>query len=80
MPRFYIHVQNHTSYTEDETGSELADIDAAHLEAVRAAAGITAEDMRAGKDNVKLSLHIDNARGERQMTVETHTTVTTTAA
>lgn len=75
MPRFYIHVQNQTSYTRDENGSDLPDLGAAHLEAVRAAAGITAEDMRAGKDDVKLALHIENADGERQMTVETNTTV-----
>lgn len=44
MPRFHFHILN-GKYLYDDTGAELADIEAAKIEAVRAAGAVLSEGL-----------------------------------
>ena len=71
MPRFYLHICDASSSTEDDEGYEFADVDAARVEAVWAARELMAADLRNG-DPLGLNrfFRVTNENGETLFTVQ----------
>lgn len=61
MPRFYFHVCNGTGLVEDEDGQELADLEAARREAIRAARCIMASDVQRGMLDLSSFIEIEDS-------------------
>ncbi len=65
MPRFRFHVLNDTTFTVDEEGIVLSDLDAVRAHAVTALGEIIAEELRQGRDDIHLAVMVDGEAGER---------------
>ena len=65
VPHFYINVLNDVSYTVDDQGVELADLDAARAHARKAIGEILADELVAGKDLIHLTLVIEGPHRQR---------------
>jgi hypothetical protein len=65
MPRFYLHVCNGNGFVQDEEGQELADLEAARIEAIRSARSIMASDVQRGILDLSSFIEIENA--DRQL-------------
>ena len=65
MPRFYTHILNDTGFTLDEEGGEFADLAGATEQAQRTMGEIIAEDLVAGKSEIRLTIMIDDSEGLR---------------
>ena len=69
MPRYYFHLHNDLS-TTDEEGRELADVDAAHRAAEREAREMAAESVQnRGQLNLGHYVEVTDERGEPVMRV-----------
>ena len=69
MPLYFFHLLNGEGYTADETGQELPDLEAARRQALKAIGELIAEELAAGAENVRITLFIDDAGGERLLTL-----------
>ena len=69
MPRFFFHVRDGDSLTEDPDGSELPDLAAALAEALAAARELAAERIKAGKGPDGRRFEIGDAAGRTLATV-----------
>ncbi len=65
MPRFFFHLQNDASFTLDDEGRILPGREAACIEARRTIGDVIAQDVREGRNDVHLSLMIDDEAGTR---------------
>lgn len=64
MPRFYFHVYD-DDVAQDEDGLELANMEAAQREAVRAARALAAEQIQRGSLGLSHRIEIEDEAGER---------------
>ena len=69
MPLYFFHLLNGEGYTEDETGQNVPDLEAARRHGLKAIGQIVAESLGEGTENVKVTLFIDNETGERLLTL-----------
>ena len=67
MPRFYFDVREDGKFFPDEDGQELADVDAAELEAAYSAASICHDLLPTGKTR-QVVLEVRNDQGQRVLT------------
>ena len=65
MPRYFISVLNDTSLTVDREGLILPDLDAARSEALRGGADIMADELKADRLAIHLTLMIESDDRER---------------
>jgi hypothetical protein len=75
MPAYKFHVLNDTSYAADDTGTELANIDAAHAHARQILGDVIAEELRAGRKEIHLCVMVDDDEGERVANFRSATTL-----
>jgi hypothetical protein len=69
MPRYYFHVCNGNGFTEDEEGRELPDLEAARIEALRAARDIMASDVRSGALDLSSFIEIEDSDHQLRYTL-----------
>ena len=69
MPRFYFHIEHDGNRLSDDEGSEVVNLEAARQAALRAAADITADDLRTGAERVSQRIVVANAVGEEVASV-----------
>lgn len=69
MPRFYFHVCNGSGFTEDDEGSELADLSEARANAIRGLRDIMATELKRGELNLGSFIEIEDEAHELVMTV-----------
>jgi hypothetical protein len=69
VPRYYFHVCDGGGFAEDEEGLELADSDAARLEALRGARSLMAEELRQGELNLASFIEVEGEGGEHLFTL-----------
>lgn len=65
MPLYFISLVNGDGTVSDEEGRELPDLEVARRSALKAAGGIMADEMARGKENVRITLIIENEARER---------------
>jgi Ser/Thr protein kinase RdoA (MazF antagonist) len=70
MPRYFFHVCNGDGFTQDEEGAILPDAAAARRNAIAAARGIMAEEMRAGQLNPASFIEIEDEEGKLLFTLQ----------
>jgi len=70
MSRFYLHVCNGNGFTEDEEGSEYADIQAARAAAVAGLRDIMASELKRGELNLASFVEIEDEHHELVLTVD----------
>lgn len=60
MPHFYLHLCNGTGFTEDQEGSEHADLDAARTEALAGLREVMASELKRGELNMGSFVEIED--------------------
>lgn len=68
MPRFYFHVFNDETTIDDE-GADLADLEAARQNAIKAARGLVCESVNHGHLNLDHRIEITNEQNARVLTL-----------
>jgi hypothetical protein len=63
MKRFYTHVLNGATYAQDLEGQQFRDLEEACQTTRRSARSMVCEEIRAGRDPVRLEFHICNDGG-----------------
>ena len=69
MPRYHFHVHDGTGVAEDEEGRELADLDAARVEALKGARSLIAEEALAGRIDMGSRIEVTDGTAEVVLTV-----------
>ena len=69
MPRFYFHVCNGSGFTEDEEGSDHADVAAARATAISGLRDIMASELKQGDLNLGSFIEIEDEDHALVMTV-----------
>ena len=69
MPTFYLHLCNGSGFTEDQEGSDYADLDAAHKAALDGLRDIMAHEVRGGELNLGSFIEIEDEDHKFRMTV-----------
>ena len=69
VPRFYFHVCNGSGFTEDDEGSELADLSEARANAIRGLRDIMASELKRGELNLGSFIEIEDEAHKLVMTV-----------
>ena len=69
MPRFYLHICNGTGFTEDEEGTDLADVEAARRKAIDGLRDIMATEMRRGEINMGSFIEIEDEQHQLVATI-----------
>jgi hypothetical protein len=64
MPVFYLHLHNSVGFVRDEEGRSFPDLAAARAEAIKSIRSLLAEDLRAGRLDLRGRLDIAGADGE----------------
>ena len=67
MPLFFISLLDSGGYLADEVGHELPNVEAARRAGLAAAGRMIAEELALGREQLKLSVFIDDHSGERLM-------------
>ena len=67
MPLFFISLLDGEGFFADEIGHELPDVEAARRAGLEAAGRMIAEELALGREQLKLSVIIDDHSGERLM-------------
>jgi hypothetical protein len=70
MPRFFLHVCNGDGLTQDDTGSEFANAQAARDEAIRSARSIMADEVQGGQLNLDSFIDVEDEDHHRLFRVE----------
>jgi hypothetical protein len=70
VPRYFFHVCNGDGFTQDEEGAILPDPAAARRNAIAAARGIMADEMRAGQLNPASFIEIEDEVGKLLFTLQ----------
>ena len=69
VPRFYFHVCNGSGFTEDDEGSEVADLSEARANAIKGLRDIMASELKRGELNLGSFIEIEDEAHELVMTV-----------
>lgn len=69
MPRFYLHLCNGNGFTEDDEGSEFADVAAARKAAIEGLRDVTAGEIARGDLNLGSFIEIEDESGTLLATV-----------
>ena len=69
VPRFYFHVCNGSGFTEDDEGSEVADLSEARTNAIKGLRDIMASELKRGELNLGSFIEIEDEAHELVMTV-----------
>lgn len=63
MPRFFLHLRNHAGHIDDYEGQELADLEAARVQAIEGIRSLVSEEARHGVIDLRGSIEIADPRG-----------------
>ncbi len=65
MPKFFFHVLNDVGHTADCEGMDLPDVQAVDAQARRAIGAIAADELAEGKNDITLTVMVDDSAGMR---------------
>jgi hypothetical protein len=69
VPLYYFHLADGDDYIPDELGQDLPDLQAARLNALKAAGQMIAEELASGRERLHLTIFIEDKAGERLMSL-----------
>jgi hypothetical protein len=77
MPHYYFHIRNGLGFIEDREGMDVADLDAAHKEAVKGARSLIASEVLEGRLDLSGAIEVTDNEGQPVLTIPYQKAVST---
>jgi hypothetical protein len=69
MARYFFHLHDRSGRTEDEQGRDVADLNAVHTRAIKAARSIIQADVEGGIIDLTARIEVEDGAGEMVLTL-----------